>query len=318
MVLYRFGPYEIDFLSSELRKSGTRIRLAEQPMKLLESLLEQPGSVVTREQLRDRLWPSDTFVDFEPSLNGVVAKLRQALSDSADQPLYIETVARKGYRFIAPVTTDVPLLENARGQDSAALPAPGKQALRLWTGAGLLVVGSLALWAIARPAQRKADQPMVWLDLDVGEEFSQPAISRDGMKIVLVTKGGLVVRRLDQPKITPLAGTEGASLPFFSPSGQWVGFFVDRKLRKVAVEGGASATLCDAPLGGGGSWGEDDRIVVLVNFVSLALRLAHLKSRTHEFLFDREQDRRGRHAQGNGSDEKVRDVGREDGIPGRE
>lgn len=80
------------------------MRIQEQPLRILEFLLEQPGELVSRERLRERLWPSDTFVDFERSLNAAVAKLRQALHDSADRPVYIETVARKGYRFIAPVT----------------------------------------------------------------------------------------------------------------------------------------------------------------------------------------------------------------------
>src|SRR3954454_14506771 len=102
--MQRFGPFEVDFATSELRRSGSRVRIQEQPLRILEILLEQPGELITRERLRDRLWPSDTFVDFERSLNAAVAKLRQALHDSADRPVYVETVARKGYRFIAPVT----------------------------------------------------------------------------------------------------------------------------------------------------------------------------------------------------------------------
>jgi DNA-binding winged helix-turn-helix (wHTH) protein len=94
----------VDFSASELRQSGSRVRIQEQPLRLLEILLEQPGEPVTRERLREALWASDTFVDFERSLNAAVAKLRQALHDSADRPVYVETVARKGYRFIAPVT----------------------------------------------------------------------------------------------------------------------------------------------------------------------------------------------------------------------
>ena len=91
--MYRFGPFQVDFQRSELRKSGYPIRIQEQPLRILETLLESPGELVTRERLKVRLWPSDTFVDFERSLNAAVAKLRQALRDSADQPTYIETVA---------------------------------------------------------------------------------------------------------------------------------------------------------------------------------------------------------------------------------
>ena len=99
----RFGAYEADLVSGELRKSGMRIRLQEKPFQVLALLLERAGQMVTREQLRDRLWPSDTFVDFDHGLNTAVNKLREALSDTASNPRFVETVARRGYRFIAPV-----------------------------------------------------------------------------------------------------------------------------------------------------------------------------------------------------------------------
>ena len=100
-----FGPFEVDLTTRELRKNGFRIRIREQPMQILEALLKGPGDLVSREDLKTLLWPSETFVDFERSLNAAVAKLRQALGDSAEQPRYVETVARRGYRFIAPVET---------------------------------------------------------------------------------------------------------------------------------------------------------------------------------------------------------------------
>ncbi|MBC8164657.1 MAG: PD40 domain-containing protein [Bryobacteraceae bacterium] len=263
---HRFGPYEVDFSTSELRKSGTRLRLAAQPMKVLEALIEQPGMLVTREQLRDRLWAPDTFVDFETSLNGIVAKLRQALSDSADQPLYVETVARKGYRFVAPVTTERALPENSwQAEPAPPAVAPQKNDPRRWrtAAAGLLAVSGLLFFAFGRwgTSTPKTSPPMMSFDIDVGDDFSQPAISQDGLKMVWVTKHGLVLRPLDQAKITQIEGTERASYPFFSPDGKWVGFFTDRKLRKVSLEGGASLTLCDAPLPGGATWGEDDHII---------------------------------------------------------
>lgn len=96
----RFGEYELDHRAGELRKGGLRIRLQEQPLLVLQTLLETPGEVVTREELQKRIWPADTFVDFDHGLNAAVNRLRAALSDSADKPRYIETVARRGYRFI--------------------------------------------------------------------------------------------------------------------------------------------------------------------------------------------------------------------------
>ncbi len=96
----RFGLYELDLESRELRKSGIRIKLQDQPFLILSMLLERPGEIVTREELQNRLWPADTFVDFDLSLNSAVKKLRQALSDDSDNPRFIETLYRRGYRFI--------------------------------------------------------------------------------------------------------------------------------------------------------------------------------------------------------------------------
>ena len=99
----RFGVFEVDLAAGELRRSGAKLRLQEQPFQLLALLLERAGDVVTREELRQKLWPADTFVDFDHSLNTAVNKLRETLGDSASSPRYIETLARRGYRFIAPV-----------------------------------------------------------------------------------------------------------------------------------------------------------------------------------------------------------------------
>jgi cholera toxin transcriptional activator len=100
---FRFGAYEADPGSGELRKSGVRLRVQEQPFQVLLVLLERPSEVVTREELRQKLWPADTFVDFDHGLNTVINKLREVLSDSASNPRFIETLARRGYRFVAPV-----------------------------------------------------------------------------------------------------------------------------------------------------------------------------------------------------------------------
>jgi DNA-binding winged helix-turn-helix (wHTH) protein len=97
----RFGVFEVNFHAHELRKQGTRLRLPGQPFAILAMLLERPGEVVTRKEMRDRLWASDTFVDFEHGLNSAIKKLRRALGDSSENPRYIETIPRAGYRFIA-------------------------------------------------------------------------------------------------------------------------------------------------------------------------------------------------------------------------
>src|SRR6202047_283692 len=101
--MIQFGVFEVDQRAGELRRNGARVKLQEQPFQILALLLERPGEVVTREELQSRLWPADTFVDFDHSLNAAVRRLRDALGDSAENPRFVETVARRGYRFLAPV-----------------------------------------------------------------------------------------------------------------------------------------------------------------------------------------------------------------------
>src|SRR5271165_4900950 len=104
----RFGPYEVDLDSGDLRKFGYRIRLQPKSFLVLRALLEHPGELVTREELRAQLWAGNTFVEFESSLNVAVRRLREALSDQAQDPFYIETVPRRGYRFVGVVEPLVP------------------------------------------------------------------------------------------------------------------------------------------------------------------------------------------------------------------
>jgi len=99
----RFGIFELDIRAGELRKQGRKIRIQDQPFRLLALLLGRAGEVVTREELQQALWPGDTFVEFDQGLNTAIKKIRQALGDSAENPRFVETIPRKGYRFIAPV-----------------------------------------------------------------------------------------------------------------------------------------------------------------------------------------------------------------------
>ncbi|HKM91589.1 MAG TPA: winged helix-turn-helix domain-containing protein, partial [Candidatus Acidoferrales bacterium] len=100
---FRIGPYVLDLRAGELRKQGARVRLQEKPLRVLAALAEQRGQIVTREELKKRLWPDDTFVDFETGLNSAVSRLRDALCDDAEKPRYIETIPRRGYRIVMPV-----------------------------------------------------------------------------------------------------------------------------------------------------------------------------------------------------------------------
>ena len=119
----RFGLFELDLSAGELRKNGVKLRLQGQPFQVLALLLERAGEVVTREELQQKLWPSDTFVDFDHSLNTAINKVREALGDSASSPRYVETLARRGYRFIAPVQAEA-LGEDPSG-DKAIAPSDG-------------------------------------------------------------------------------------------------------------------------------------------------------------------------------------------------
>src|SRR6478752_2857763 len=102
--------FEVNLRQGELRKNGIRVKLTGQPFQILVILLEHPGDLVTREQLQRRLWPSDTFVDFDRGLNAAINRVREALGDSAENPRFVETLPRRGYRFIAPVDAGVGLV----------------------------------------------------------------------------------------------------------------------------------------------------------------------------------------------------------------
>ena len=127
----RFGLFELDLDAGELRKSGVKLRLQGQPFQVLTLLLERAGEVVTREELREKLWPADTFVDFDHSVNTAINKVREALGDSASNPRYVETLARRGYRFIAPVQNEVSQSATAPAAIIAepAEPAPPPRAI---------------------------------------------------------------------------------------------------------------------------------------------------------------------------------------------
>jgi len=118
--VFRFGVFEADAARGELRKHGVRIKLHAQPFQVLVMLLEKPSELVTREEMRRRLWGEDTFVDFDHGLNSAVNKIRDALGDSASQPRYVETVSGKGYRFIAPVSQDPAASSGAAGISAVA------------------------------------------------------------------------------------------------------------------------------------------------------------------------------------------------------
>src|SRR5882757_6063133 len=159
----RFGVFEVHVRSGELRKQGMRIKLQDQPFHVLAVLLQHPGEVVTREELRSQNWPADTFVDFDNSLNTAINKLREALGDSADSPRFIETLPRRGYRFIAPVTGgDGPTRGTAAGVSSAT--PTRRRKIVVTVGVVVLAVGITGglLWR-ARQAGRLTEKDTIVL-----------------------------------------------------------------------------------------------------------------------------------------------------------
>src|ERR1700677_4419267 len=124
---YRFGPFDLDPGEGTLARHGIRVRLQDLPYRLLLMLVERPGEVVTREELRQHLWPQNTFVEFDNSLGVAIRKVRESLNDNADAPQYVETIPRRGYRFVAPVTVETraePVEVELPSQPLHATPAP--------------------------------------------------------------------------------------------------------------------------------------------------------------------------------------------------
>jgi Tol biopolymer transport system component/DNA-binding winged helix-turn-helix (wHTH) protein len=185
----RFADFEVDFRAGELRKRGRRIRLQEQPFRVLTMLVERSGEVVSREELRQKLWPADTFVDFDHGLNSAVARLREKLNDSAEAPRYVETVPKRGYRFIG-------LVEEA---DSSVLdtltpvPTPKIQpgvlsrvGIRSWTAVVLALVALLlfAGWKLWQLTRGHSDRPLEIIPMAVLPGYEvEPAFSRDGNQV---------------------------------------------------------------------------------------------------------------------------------------
>jgi TolB-like protein/DNA-binding winged helix-turn-helix (wHTH) protein/Tfp pilus assembly protein PilF len=158
----RFGTYEVSLQSGEVRKAGLRIRVQQQPMKLLQILLEHPRKVVTREELRSRVWPNESFGDFDQALNIAIGKLRSALGDSAENPRFIETLPKRGYRFIA----DVSVLDadaHPKMPESVAGDPPTPEPGRTLQGAGLAVAAKRRLWLIALACVLSLSIFSVWL-----------------------------------------------------------------------------------------------------------------------------------------------------------
>jgi len=270
----RFGPFAFDPHARLLWRDGVEVALPPRVLGVLEALLERPGEIVTRQELLDQVW-KDAFVT-DTSLAEAVSVLRQALGDDPQSPTYVQTVHRRGYRFVGSLA-DSDGGQTARPgsdrQSPFAEATPLSSAFVAWTIAVFAI--ALAISAIWNGVHRNAIEPAPITRFHVqpaaGSWFDRRApafaASPDGRAIAWAacegSSGtcGLFVRPVDRFDGVRLAGTDGAEAPFFSPDGRWLAFFADGKLKKVAVSGGSPLVLADAPAPGGGSWNDEGEIV---------------------------------------------------------
>jgi eukaryotic-like serine/threonine-protein kinase len=268
-----FGPFTFDRGSRLLRRGEDLVSLPPRVVAVLELLLERAGDIVPRQELIDSVW-KDAFVT-DTSLAEAVSFLRQSLGDDSQAPGYIQTVHRRGYRFIAPVTPHLraeaePVrVERDAASSERVSPSIPRQLLP-WSVAALsLATAAAAVWHLA--ARSTAAPPGVRFEVvaPAGTEFDSRApalaVAPGGSHLVWSGCAGaacrLYVRAIDRIEATPLAGTDGAAAPFVSPDGRWIGFFAGGKLRKVGIRGGAPVPLADSADALGGAWTPDGRII---------------------------------------------------------
>ncbi len=281
--IVRFGTFEVNLQTGELRRAGQKIKLQEQPFQILATLLERPGEVVTREELRSKLWPEDTFVDFDHSLNAAIKRLRDALGESADSPVFVETLARRGYRFIG--NFDTP----------AAPPAAGPwQSKRSFTKRALVIglaACAVALFVVYYSHSRgsKAGQPTVIpVVTEVGEKYT-PSLSPDGQHLAFAWNAGsgsnfnIYVKLVGTEE--PVRLTKQASIdfnPVWSPDGRYIAFCriqneesgiyiipslggAERRLRETFWQGRMDEILWSA---GRISWSPDGKLLAFSDSAS--------------------------------------------------
>ena len=248
----RFGVFELDPASGELRKHGRRVRLQEQPFQVLLALLERPGEVVSREDLQQRLWPDGIFVDYEDGLATAVRKVRAALSDSATNPRFVETLPKRGYRFLAPVEGLAPSADASAASAQTASESGSQRArYRLAAGVAVSLVVVAALWSLRSGPPPEAPLVPIPLTSYPGAE-TQPSFSPDGSQVAFswvgedgdnqdiyltTVEGGGLSRLTDDPA-PDLA-------PAWSPDGSRIAF-----VRRVRKEDHTEEIYLVSPLGG--------------------------------------------------------------------
>jgi Tol biopolymer transport system component/DNA-binding winged helix-turn-helix (wHTH) protein len=227
--MYRFGAYQFDPNTHELRRSGIRIKIQEQPFVVLLKLLERPGELVTREELRLVIWPADTFVDFDTGLNTVIMRLREVLRDSAEAPQFIETVPKLGYRFIAHVER---LDEENPAPDSPPKNRRFSVAIRWSATVAILLLVSAVVYLFLKRSDSfsAASMEVVPLTGMPGRE-SDPAFSPDGNQVAfrfsdhsVKGRSGIYTTFVGGEKPLQLTGDPSDCCPVWSPDGRSIGF----------------------------------------------------------------------------------------------
>jgi DNA-binding winged helix-turn-helix (wHTH) protein/Tol biopolymer transport system component len=250
--IIRFSAFEVNLHSGELRKQGQKVKLQEQPFQVLVALLQRPGELVTREELRTNLWPADTFVDFDHSLNAAVKRLRDALGDSADAPVFVETLARRGYRFIASI--DSP----AAPSEIVITAAPeGRKtlSLRRWFAAAVLsfIIVSVLAWVVRRLSSQQTQIVERKLTANSSENrVDSAAVSPEGKYLAYTDNTGIYLKLIHTGEThpVPLPPNFSAHVDGWFPDGSHILVTRQAESRKlslwsISVFGGSPRQLAD-------------------------------------------------------------------------
>lgn len=252
----RFAEFEADLKSQELFRAGALVRLPNQSFTALAMLLERPGELVSREELRARLWPGNRVVEFEQGLNAIINRLREALGDSAESPKFIETLPRRGYRFIGEIAGAVS--PGPAAPEAKPTPRPGPRGWRFWTGLAVLIAAVLVAlaWRSEKSVERAGGPgPLTTL---LGQE-RMPVFSADGQRVVFAWNGetndpggfDLYVKSLDSERLTRLTRSPAIAISAaWSPDGTQVAFTrmsaTDGGVFVIPATGGEESKLIDA------------------------------------------------------------------------
>ena len=303
---FRFGPFVFDPRSGDLSGNGIACRLSDQPLALLTALLEQPERLVTREELRQRLWPNGTFVDFDHGLNSAVSRLREALQDSAGSPRFVQTIPRRGYRLLVPVEVDgVDVAATAKPEESSrsdvdlsksGASGASRRSWRLfWTvGAAAVLIGAIAWRATGiRRDPRSAPVRLLTVTSFPGSEGGPPSLSPDGNFVVFnwsgpdfSTNGDLWVKAIDGDALRRLTDTPEFNevFPAWSPDGRQIAFTPSDGTRSgvhlISALGGPERKVTDS--GWGATWLPDSASFVFFDGAAGSLALFHYVLATGE------------------------------------